>query len=72
MRSNKKTGAKSKKEVREQVAQIVQSPSTMPLTVVVQVQAEAAEGLKAISIRHGFVSGKWYVRSLQSQFVLLT
>ncbi|KAH7927469.1 hypothetical protein BV22DRAFT_1127385 [Leucogyrophana mollusca] len=43
MRSNKKTGAKSKKEVREQV------------------QAEAAEKLKEISIKHGYVWGKWLI-----------
>ncbi|KIM81414.1 hypothetical protein PILCRDRAFT_821498 [Piloderma croceum F 1598] len=42
-RSNKKTGAKSKKEVREQV------------------QAEATEKLKDISVRHGFISGKWLI-----------
>ncbi|KAF8161272.1 translation initiation factor eIF 4e-like domain-containing protein [Crassisporium funariophilum] len=41
IRSNKKTGAKSKKELREQV------------------QAEATERLKEISIKHGYVSGKW-------------
>ncbi|TFK51087.1 hypothetical protein OE88DRAFT_1630297 [Heliocybe sulcata] len=40
-RSNKKTGARSKKELREEA------------------QAEATEKLKAISIKHGFVSGKW-------------
>lgn len=59
MRSSKKTGAKSKKEVREQVATSVYSPSAMPLKMTVQVQAEAAEELKTISVRHGFVSGKW-------------
>jgi len=42
-RSNKKTGAKSKKEVREQA------------------QADATEKLKDISVRHGFVSGKWLI-----------
>jgi len=42
-RSNKKTGAKSKKEVREEV------------------QGQATDELKAISIRHGFVSGKWLI-----------
>ncbi|KDR75704.1 hypothetical protein GALMADRAFT_248343 [Galerina marginata CBS 339.88] len=43
LRANKKTGAKSKKEVREQV------------------QAEATEQLKEISVRHGYVSGKWLI-----------
>ncbi|KAG6902376.1 hypothetical protein C0995_000938 [Termitomyces sp. Mi166 len=43
LRSNKKTGVKSKKEVREQA------------------QAEAAEKLKEIAIRHGYVSGKWLI-----------
>ncbi|PPR02133.1 LOW QUALITY PROTEIN: hypothetical protein CVT26_008824 [Gymnopilus dilepis] len=43
VRSNKKTGAKSKKELREQV------------------QNEATEKLKEISIRHGYVSGKWLI-----------
>lgn len=42
-RSNKKTGAISKKELREQV------------------QAEATERLKAISVKHGVVSGKWLI-----------
>ncbi|KDQ55089.1 hypothetical protein JAAARDRAFT_37612 [Jaapia argillacea MUCL 33604] len=42
-RSNKKTGAKSKKEIREQV------------------QGEATEKLKEISIRHGYVCGKWLI-----------
>ncbi|KAH6913944.1 hypothetical protein BKA70DRAFT_1259935 [Coprinopsis sp. MPI-PUGE-AT-0042] len=42
-RSNKKTGAKSKKEVREAA------------------QAEATKKLEEISIKHGFVSGKWLV-----------
>jgi len=42
-RSNKKTGAKSKKEVREQV------------------QAEATDSLKEISVRNGFISGKWLI-----------
>ncbi|KAF4621345.1 hypothetical protein D9613_000846 [Agrocybe pediades] len=41
VRSNKKTGAKSKKEVREQV------------------QAEASAKLKEISVKHGYVVGKW-------------
>ncbi|KAF7362219.1 UPF0696 like protein [Mycena venus] len=40
-RSSKKTGAKGKKEVREEV------------------QAEATEKFKQISVKHGFVSGKW-------------
>lgn len=43
VRSNKKTGAKSKKEVREKA------------------QSEAAVELKDISIRNGFVSGKWLI-----------
>ncbi|EGO00691.1 hypothetical protein SERLA73DRAFT_166958 [Serpula lacrymans var. lacrymans S7.3] len=43
VRSNKKTGAKSKKELREQV------------------QTEATDKLKAISIKHGYVSGKWLI-----------
>ncbi|KAH7910989.1 hypothetical protein BJ138DRAFT_1135660 [Hygrophoropsis aurantiaca] len=43
MRSNKKTGAKSKKEVREQV------------------QADAAEKLKEISVKYGYVWGKWLI-----------
>ncbi|KAL0955775.1 hypothetical protein HGRIS_001989 [Hohenbuehelia grisea] len=43
VRSNKKTGAKSKKELREAL------------------QAEATEKLKAISIKHGYVSGKWLI-----------
>ncbi|KAG6813521.1 hypothetical protein H0H92_010226 [Tricholoma furcatifolium] len=43
VRSNKKTGTKSKKEVREQV------------------QAEATDKLKEISIKHGYVSGKWLI-----------
>ncbi|TFK44885.1 hypothetical protein BDQ12DRAFT_673752 [Crucibulum laeve] len=43
LRSNKKIGAKSKKEVREEV------------------QSEATERLKAIAIRHGYVSGKWLI-----------
>ncbi|KAK7472479.1 hypothetical protein VKT23_000594 [Stygiomarasmius scandens] len=43
LRSNKKTGAKSKKEVREQV------------------QAEAAESLKEIALKHKYVVGKWLI-----------
>ncbi|TRM69135.1 hypothetical protein BD626DRAFT_473050 [Schizophyllum amplum] len=43
VRSNKKTGARSKKEVREEV------------------QAEATEKLKAISQKHGYVTGKWLI-----------
>ncbi|KAF9526628.1 hypothetical protein CPB83DRAFT_857525 [Crepidotus variabilis] len=43
IRANKKTGAKSKKEVREQV------------------QAEATEKLKAIALKHGYLSGKWLI-----------
>ncbi|KAJ7594949.1 hypothetical protein C8J56DRAFT_452982 [Mycena floridula] len=43
VRSNKKTGAKSKKELREEK------------------QAEAAEELKAIALKHGYVSGKWLI-----------
>ncbi|KAG2153302.1 translation initiation factor eIF 4e-like domain-containing protein [Suillus clintonianus] len=43
MRSSKKTGAKSKKEVREKV------------------QADAAEKLKEISIKHNYVCGKWLI-----------
>ncbi|KAG1860820.1 translation initiation factor eIF 4e-like domain-containing protein [Suillus subluteus] len=43
MRSNKKTGAKSKKDVREKV------------------QADAAEKLKDISIKHNYVCGKWLI-----------
>ncbi|KAF9485978.1 hypothetical protein BDN70DRAFT_366948 [Pholiota conissans] len=43
IRSNKKTGTKSKKELREQV------------------QADAAEKLKEIAIRNGFVHGKWLI-----------
>jgi len=42
-RSNKKTGAKSKKELREQI------------------QAEAAEKLKKISQKHGYICGKWLI-----------
>ncbi|KAF8911463.1 translation initiation factor eIF 4e-like domain-containing protein [Gymnopilus junonius] len=43
IRSNKKTGAKSKKELREQV------------------QNEATEKLKEISVKHGYVGGKWLI-----------
>ncbi|KIY50271.1 hypothetical protein FISHEDRAFT_8058, partial [Fistulina hepatica ATCC 64428] len=43
IRSNKKTGVKGKKEVREQV------------------QAEAAEKLKNISLKRGYTHGKWQV-----------
>jgi hypothetical protein len=43
MRSSKKTGAKSKKDVREKV------------------QADAAEKLKDISIKHNYVCGKWLI-----------
>ncbi|KIM63887.1 hypothetical protein SCLCIDRAFT_87798, partial [Scleroderma citrinum Foug A] len=43
IRSSKKTGAKSKKEVREQV------------------QFEAAENLKGISKKYGYVHGKWLI-----------
>lgn len=43
VRSNKKTGAKSKKEVWEQI------------------QAEAAEKLKDIALKHGYTCGKWLV-----------
>ncbi|KAI0041344.1 hypothetical protein FA95DRAFT_1591090 [Auriscalpium vulgare] len=43
MRSSKKTGAKSKKELREAE------------------QAQATEKLKEISIRTGYVSGKWLI-----------
>ncbi|TFY70425.1 hypothetical protein EVG20_g2577 [Dentipellis fragilis] len=43
VRSNKKTGAKSKKEVREAE------------------QATASEKLKEISIKHGFIGGKWLI-----------
>ncbi|KAK0460940.1 translation initiation factor eIF 4e-like domain-containing protein [Desarmillaria tabescens] len=48
VRSNKKTGAKSKKEVREQA-------SLSP------VQAGAAEKLKDIAIKNGYTCGKWLV-----------
>ncbi|KAF9012500.1 hypothetical protein BDQ17DRAFT_1387206 [Cyathus striatus] len=43
VRSNKKTGAKSKKELREEV------------------QTQATQQLKAIAIKHGYVSGKWLI-----------
>ncbi|KAA1470567.1 hypothetical protein DENSPDRAFT_797907 [Dentipellis sp. KUC8613] len=43
VRSSKKTGAKSKKEVREAE------------------QAAATEKLKEISIKHGFIGGKWLI-----------
>ncbi|OCH89866.1 hypothetical protein OBBRIDRAFT_755891 [Obba rivulosa] len=43
LRSNKKKGTKSKKELREEL------------------QNEASEKLKEISIRHHFVSGKWLI-----------
>ncbi|KAG2748179.1 hypothetical protein P692DRAFT_20848855 [Suillus brevipes Sb2] len=43
MRSSKKTGAKSKKDVREKV------------------QADAAQKLKDISIKHNYVCGKWLI-----------
>lgn len=43
MRSSKKTGAKSKKDVREKV------------------QADAAEKLKDMSIKHNYVCGKWLI-----------
>ncbi|KAI0365582.1 hypothetical protein BV20DRAFT_972971 [Pilatotrama ljubarskyi] len=43
IRSNKKKGLKSKKELREEV------------------QQEAAEKLKEISRKHGYVSGKWLI-----------
>lgn len=43
LRSSKKTGAQSKKDVREKV------------------QADAAEKLKSISIKHNYVCGKWLI-----------
>jgi hypothetical protein len=61
-RSNKKTGAKSKKEIREQVNKIpIRWRKASSANYNLQAQAEATEELKDICIRHGFVSGKWFV-----------
>ncbi|CAA7258992.1 unnamed protein product [Cyclocybe aegerita] len=53
VRSNKKTGARSKKEVREEV------------------QAQASEQLKAIAIKHGYLTGKWLIFAPQDKIDLI-
>ena len=60
LRANKKKGTKSKKEVREAVRIARARHYQRPPFTLRQVQSEASEKLKDISIRHGFVSGKWY------------
>ena len=60
IRANKKKGTKSKKEVREAVRIARARHYQRPPFTLRQVQSEASAKLKDISIRHGFVSGKWY------------
>lgn len=69
MRANKKKGIKSKKELREEVNLV--SERLVPKVIFSQVQKEASEKLKAISIKHGFVSGKWYANLLPTRSRML-
>ncbi|KAI0343727.1 hypothetical protein BDW22DRAFT_1476959 [Trametopsis cervina] len=54
VRANKKKGLKSKKELREQAR-------PFNLMHISYVQTEASEKLKDISVRHGYVIGKWLI-----------